>query len=291
MSHWRRKVKVDITKVDRSLFDVSDEMIHEGFRDDGVVWLRGFNANEDEFFEFVSRFTTKLVDDSRQERAAHPTHSSLFDVDHGHGSLSCHFELAPIPNRPDLIAFLCITPASIGGQTIYCDGRRVVSHLPEQTRALLRSKQVRTSFVAPPSVWRGFGQLNDVEDHDEAVELFAAKYPLTESFQYRMSANGWMQFASVKDIIAPYPGPNDPETFCMTIKANYGGMQTRFSDGEEIPDEVQQDLDFACRQSTRLLEWAPGDFALIDNLRVMHGRNHFEDSERQIYVMLGNRNF
>jgi alpha-ketoglutarate-dependent taurine dioxygenase len=53
-------------------------------------------------------------------------------------------------------------------------------------------------------------------------------------------------------------------------------------DGSAIPPDVIADLKDVTERMTVPIEWQPGQFALIDNTRILHGREAFDDPDRKI---------
>jgi len=69
---------------------------------------------------------------------------------------------------------------------------------------------------------------------------------------------------------------------------NYAAPRYRFEDGEEISQpeiEALRDLAETC---THALNWQDGDVAVLDNTRVMHGRREIIDTNRQLFIGMGN---
>ena len=61
-------------------------------------------------------------------------------------------------------------------------------------------------------------------------------------------------------------------------------QKVRLVSGRKPPDPIA-DLRAATRSVTRGIRWRAGDFALIDNNRVLHGRNQTTDPARQIVML------
>jgi hypothetical protein len=61
-----------------------------------------------------------------------------------------------------------------------------------------------------------------------------------------------------------------------------------FADGSEIPQALCIEIDLLARKITTPVHWQDEDFLMLDNTRVMHGRNAVSpDSERVIWSRFG----
>ena len=76
-----------------------------------------------------------------------------------------------------------------------------------------------------------------------------------------------------------YKKPSDGEP-----QDTFSTMVT-WEDGAEIEEDVLNDIKAATRSLTRGIKWRAGDFALIDNNRVLHGRNQTTDPERDLVML------
>jgi len=57
-------------------------------------------------------------------------------------------------------------------------------------------------------------------------------------------------------------------------------------DGSVIPADILAEVRAVSDRLTRELPWRPGEVAMIDNTRLMHGRRPFIDTRREIYVRM-----
>ena len=60
-----------------------------------------------------------------------------------------------------------------------------------------------------------------------------------------------------------------------------------FGNGEHIDEIILNTISDIAERFTTALEWEPGDVALVDNKRVMHGRNPYSgNKKREVVVCL-----
>ena len=70
---------------------------------------------------------------------------------------------------------------------------------------------------------------------------------------------------------------------------NYETPTLTLSTGEEISEQLKQDLTILAERFTHEITWQDNDLVLIDNKRVMHGRRAIggKASDRQLYIGMG----
>jgi hypothetical protein len=69
-------------------------------------------------------------------------------------------------------------------------------------------------------------------------------------------------------------------SFVLALDNPFYGMT--FEDGKPIPREVKRSVRAIAKLIALPLPWQAGDFVLVDNSRVMHGREAYKDPARSI---------
>src|SRR5437763_1481966 len=125
----------DICALDRN-------QIIEAFRESGLVWFEGFALDLDLFREFTTLFTSHFVTEYNPlER--HYVGDGTMTVQYYHEGIPLHGEMAYLPRvspqlaPPDILWFYCARPARGHGDTLVCDGAKVVEELSKATQRLL----------------------------------------------------------------------------------------------------------------------------------------------------------
>jgi hypothetical protein len=67
---------------------------------------------------------------------------------------------------------------------------------------------------------------------------------------------------------------------------NYEAPKITFSNGDDIPPSLVEEMRTLTADLTEDIDWHSGDIALIDNTRVMHGRRTIMDPGRLIFNAL-----
>jgi len=248
--------------------DQTRQEIIQLFKQHGVILFRGFNFGIKEFERFADQF-------GESEAGLHPSlQGTSRDVFVGRASLGPHAELAYTPWPPDLLWFYCERPASQRGRTTAYDGIRFLNELDPATLELFRSKKLLFSQFFTPQSWRE----RFAKTQPETIALLQSYGAAAEfkghclNTKYAVSAIQKTKFggrdAFVNSVVHAL---DDLDFYGMT-----------FEDGQPIPVEVGQSLRAIAARLEVAMPWASGDFAVLDNSRVMHGREAYEDAERSI---------
>jgi hypothetical protein len=271
--------------------------------DKGVVVLRNANCGRDDFIRLSDRVGTDFVaveegaDRGRMGggysgRDIVDGIKSLFSVtgkafSHGvplHGEL--YFQQ---PDPPHLIWFYCQRPSRSGGQTLFCDGQSLYTALPLSIRQRLLGARLVYSRRLDADVWPAFFGTDDpagVTAHCRIRNtgvLFNEDGSVTTKFlspaiRLRRGGpafiNNLLPFA-LREIHTP------DET----------RARVRLESGEPIPAAEILEIESIAASLTMALDWQAGDIAIVDNTRVLHGRNPVMDVEREIHVRISNAAF
>jgi alpha-ketoglutarate-dependent taurine dioxygenase len=235
----------------------------------GVVLFRGFNLDVDEFESFRDQFGTIGGFQPKSSRAF----SRFLGPPVKWIALGAHSELAYTPWPPDLIWLYCVQPSASRGRTTVYDGIRFLKELDSDTRDLFFSKKLLFSQSFGREKWRAFfGKTQrearaTLEPHGIAVEFknseLIAKYVVSAIKKTRYG--GHEAFVNSIDLALDYP--------------EYG---MTFEDGKPLPSKVKRSVRATAKRIALPLAWQTGDFAVVDNSRVMHGREAYKDPARDV---------
>jgi alpha-ketoglutarate-dependent taurine dioxygenase len=281
----------------RRLEDLDEASIWEGLDAHGAILFRGFDVDADGFYDFASRFNRSFLVSPFSDRKAASDSNELQTVTLGRAGLNLHFEYGSSPMRPDLLWFYCRRPAAegAGGETLLADGVSIFDRLKPETQAALRSRRVKyKNFVPTESfeamirqnkavkslvegdVVRALGTRRSFQVTEETPERVVFEFiappiaPVGEDGRMRVSQDIFADaYKSASDVDAQ-------DTFSVAVT---------WEDGAEIEQDVLQDLKAATRSLTRGIRWRAGDFAMIDNNRLLHGRNQTTDPGRDIVML------
>jgi alpha-ketoglutarate-dependent taurine dioxygenase len=238
-------------------------------------------------------------------------------VDYGGRALGPHSELAflPRPFRPDILFLHGVRQAPVGGATTVYDGQAIARQLDPATRRILAASRLRYRIPVPRQVW---SQVLEIESPQALARVSGDFRIVEGglralSIRWLLRSTSWVIGKALrKDLAAldrddPHfrlaaflAGPDaqsdsiyvDWETPALT-RSRFSGQEalatSLFSGYMRIYGRVNGWRVFRYRSLiSRLLEtveryrtpiaWGGGDVLMIDNTRMMHGRERFEDS-------------
>lgn len=235
----------------------------------GVVLFRGFDLDVGEFERFTNQFGTSAVGFQPTSSKA----SRFIGIAPKWIALGAHSELAYTPWPPDLIWFYCIQPAASRGRTMVYDGMRFLKELDSVTRDLFFSKRLLFCQTFGRKKWQTlFGKTRrevraTLESYGIAVEFKNSKVIA----KYAVRAIKKTKYGNRDAFV---------NTVVLALENKFYGMT--FEDGKPIPGKVKQSVRAIAKRIALPLPWQAGDFVLVDNSRVMHGREAYKDPARAI---------
>jgi len=269
------------------LASLSPQALLELLRDAGYLLLRGFAPDIADFANLVERVSTRVtLDPAREFRGA-----VAQKVDAGVAEIGLHCENGNTPFLPHLAWFFCERPALQGSQTTVCDGYRVWDALGPAAREAFAERDIVYTRTVDAPRWKAFvhhtiGGVKPVSQIglDDLHVLVAATPGTTVApgpgdaivYSFRTRAAHPTLFGERPAFANSILGPS----------FNYEAPRITFADGEDIGDDLLDDVRRVTAELTEDLDWMQGDIALIDNTRVMHGRRAILDPARTIYNAL-----
>lgn len=209
--------------------------------------------------------------------------------------INMHNELSYAFNWPLKIAFFCLQPAPVRGETPIADSRTVLGLLGEHTRKKFAQKGIMYVRNLTGDIGMSWQEVFQTEDR-RAVEEYCAGNGM--DFEWKA---GGLVIRWVKPAVVVHPKTGEPTWFNHGYFFNYRALDpsaqlalkkdelpynTCYGDGSEIEPDVVQEINYAYRTATRVFSWEKGDLLLLDNMLMAHGRNSYE-GERRILVAMG----
>lgn len=213
--------------------------------------------------------------------------------------ISLHNEMSYSRSSPEFIFFACITAPADRGETPIADCRNVLGRLPAGLVAEFQERRVmyqRNMFGrnSPYNSWAKAFETTDpdvVEQHCRAQDI-----------EFEWLPNDQLRTREIRDavIVHPVTGErvwfnqvnlwhftNSPMAASMAGMSQAGlPMNAFFGDGGEFDIDMLTIVRQAYAQEKRLFRWQTGDFLMLDNRLVAHGRMPFS-GPRKIVVALG----
>ena len=270
----------------------------------GFVVFRGYDVQSDQdFHRFVESFGLENFKyaDSFSNAVRHNRTDRVFTANEAPPNVEIflHHEMAQTLTFPGALFFFCEKAAESGGATPICRSDRTLKTLETQNPtfvAKLRSVGVKYRNSMPSEANHESGQGRSWKDtltvnsaHEAEEKLVALGY------QFNWLEDGGLSVQTPALAAVDHFGRGKDVFFNQIVAAAAGwtvaadDKEPRLCFGDDSPIE-RADLAGtikAAYQHTVDLKWQTGDVALLDNLKVMHGRRPFEGS-RSVLASLCN---
>ena len=280
------------------------EFINQTLRDCGGILFRGFAINTQERFESaLGPVCNKLL--NYVEGATPRNHlsnkvytSTEFPATQ---SIMLHNELNYVITWPMRIWFCCLIPSEQGGETPIADVRRVFNQI---------DPAVREEFIARKG-WmlvRNFGtgmslpwQQSFRTDSKEELEAYCR----SAQVEWEWVDDNHLRTRQVRPAVARHPETQDwvwfnhvafwhlaslapavRDSMLEVFDVNDVPYNVYYGDGTRIEDSVIKHIAEAYDKETVAFPWQTGDFLMLDNMLVAHGRKPYVGA-RKIIVAMG----
>jgi hypothetical protein len=230
--------------------------------------------------------------DERELVGGDPTTTT---VTSGSAGIPLHREASYAPASPALLMFYCERPASRGGETIVCDGVRLLAALPPHLRDFAVDAEIRWETDVPDGRWQA---MCGAADPDAALAATASWHRMLmpwETLRVDFTGRTMTIFLGTRCVV---PALFDAApAFCNSVlitgppaagdSYTERRLRLRMADGAPFPAGHLAEIARVAADLTEPLPWRAGDIAVVNNTRVMHGRRAFTDPLRRILVRMG----
>ena len=262
--------------------------IRAHLNEDGWALLRGFRPDMKAFGALVTALCRKITFDPAREQGDANTQK----VDAGTGPIGLHTENGNTPVCPDIVAFFSPVAAFEGSQTTVCDGRAVFEAMSEAGKARWHREMTVERYL-PETLWKRYlanehpAISRPEEVTREHVEQFRAAIPNQD---FDMLDDGGINYRLT---VAPVRGSvlSGGMGFANAVLGpshNYAPPRYRFGETDVVSPEEIEELRALAETCTHEINWQDGDIAVLDNTRIMHGRRAIVDTNRQLFIGMGN---
>lgn len=282
---------------DDGLLDLSRDAVLSLFRQSGAVLFRGFAPDLEGYQTFSDRFCAEFITymgGGYQRRVINAEgDQTILSVNYYLGQkqqrtfgLPLHGEMYYLDNRPEVIWFYCLRPASEEGETTVADAAQVYQALSPATRACFHQQRLKYIRSYQREDWQARFLTEDIavvqqfcRDNGMGITVNAADDSITTEYVFP----GVMQ-----------PPRHDRSVFINNLlpviwQEEHGSTTNivRWEDGSKISVDIIEEVKGVAEQCTRLVAWQPQEILMVDNTRVLHGRRAFDDKNREIYTRMG----
>lgn len=302
----------------KNLLDLNREEILLAFHRYGALIFRGFPLDESIFCTFTERFSSRfIVHASTKNRKPRENDRTIGTVDYGTHFIGPHSELAflPRPFCPDSLFFHCVTQAKTGGATTVYDGQQIAADLDQDMREFLSKSRLFYRVPVPKEAWTQVLGVNSVQELTQMKTDFRISAGGLGASCLRLVLNSTRFIVSVclgknlkelssvdrhfriaklldsstaqKDTIfieweSPILNPtlfSGQEAFVNSLFTGYTSRRGRLN-GKKVEhfQSLFKKLLKVCAQYKTPIPWSGGELIMIDNSRMMHGRESFKQS-------------
>lgn len=278
---------------ERGLMELDEGSVIELFKGHGLLHFRGFGADPEAFEEFSGRFSddfmTYMGGGYFRRTINESGDRSIMSVNYYLGrpqqatfELPIHGEMYYLDQRPVVIWFYCVEPAVEGGETSVVDGAALYAELEESTKRLFAEKRLLYIRHYEEADWKKRFQTEDLDVvrafcEEQGQRFRADEERGTVDTEYLHPATIESRWGGQTVFI---------NNILPVIWQERHGRDTnlvRLEGGDPIPAEVIEEIEEGCRRLRKLVPWERGELVMLDNTRVLHGRQSFDDDVRQIY--------
>ena len=257
------------------------------FREHGALLFRGFTGGIDAFVAFTDLFCDAYMYNtipSSRVRLDISRRHKIQTVDLGGAFFPLHAERAQSPFQADIAFFHCRQAPNAGGETTFCDGSLLLSKLPANIREYLSSKTFRYLTYSPAEELMNFLDVTDPNQLPRTLEERALD-------QVFFMNDGRFVMNYIVPALRPSKFSKGLSFANFLLFARYCLKRDDFPTsavGVKIPQSTCDEIHEIARRLTTSVEWRNDDFLMLDNTRVMHGRNPVSpDSHREIWSRFG----
>ena len=270
-----------INASNNSILDLDKESIINLYLSHGLLLFRGFEKDVETFTKFTDGLSTNFMDYAGGvfNRRVINNNPTVLSVNDFNDEIKLHGEMYYQKNIPKMLWFFCAQPASKGGATIVCDGKRFYNVLDDSLKELFSLKKLKFRAHLDKDKWIKRFKTDDLSLVEQICQ--------SNDYHLQVNEDESIDMCYVSPVI--HPGRNGEDM--IFINSLLPGMvfspeTISFDDDSDIDSETMSKLNEIAEKVTVEINWQKGDILMVDNTRIMHGRRAFEDDKRDIYVRL-----
>lgn len=278
------------------LFACHRDTIIQLFQSTGAILFRGFDVDREVFKNFTNDYSSSFMPyiGGTLPREAIDGNETLLSVTGNRAkfAIPLHGEMTYYTkSRPSLLWFYCENPPLQDGETNVCDGIAFYQQLSDAAKILFQTKKINFIRTYPDSVWQkvyqtdDFAQLKAICDENGWNVCLNSDGSITTESIYPAISNTLYgeNFAFINNILSIL----EREAKSQAKQAKQIDLiRLEDENNPPIPDSVVQEIRQIAERLTLSITWQRGDIMMIDNTRIMHGRNGFSDDQRTILMRL-----
>lgn len=283
----------------------NEAMIDEHVEKSGAVKFLGVRIDStDDFQEIVDGISSKFLqyvdgNSPRTKITGNVYTSTEYDNTQ---RITMHNELSYSKKWPSKLFLSCLIPAETGGETLLADSRRILKEMNPDIVRQVEEKGI--TYIRNLHGGQGMGpswqETFETEDKNQLED-----YCKLNGVDFSWKEDGSIRLLQKSDGIIKHPKTGEPVWFnqidqfhaCHLGEELYEAMQmmyespddypmhVRFSNGDEISEEIIKETMATIDSVTVAPKWNKNEFLIVDNVLSSHGRNPFTGDRRVILSM------
>ena len=265
----------------------------------GAILLRGFKIDGAENFnELFSTFSGQAIEYKNRTSPRDQVYNNVYTSTNHPKNQTIHMHTensySNIYNR--IIAFYCLVPVPIGGETPIADERKLLASLKKETIAEFKEKGIQYVRNTIPGIGLSWETIYQTEDKEQVAKVLKEnghnfvwvnndhlriKWTLP-AFQDHPVTGQEMWF---NHMFFGHKSLYDPSVLEYFDEEDLP-FATYYGDGSEIKPEVIEEFVNFYKEQSIIYIWEKDDFLLLDNLMFSHGRQPFK-GDRTILTAMG----
>lgn len=282
------------------------DLIESGLLERGAVLFRSFEIDQQEIFRHTVRsLPGRMLDyvDGNSPRTKLTSGVYTSTEYPPEFFISMHNELSYSEHWPARIFFCCVTAPAEGGETPLADSRAILRTMSPEVVDAFTLKGVK--YIRNLHGGRGYGPSwqSTFETQDPGV---VEDYCRSSGVHFEWKPDGGVRLWHVRPAAMAHPKTGEsvwfnqadqfhpsthPPKVYESLKAVYRGKETQmpqnatFGDDTPIEDWMLEEVRATTKREIRLFPWQQGDFLMVDNMLVCHGRMPFKGARKILVSM------
>tara|TARA_A100000171_G_C2139425_1_gene153524 strand:- start:1333 stop:2226 length:894 start_codon:yes stop_codon:yes gene_type:complete len=260
------------------LENIEKEFVLQSLGEYGLLHFKGFDTSLESFSCFIEKICSRVTNDPARKASS----KNAQKIVAGEVSMGLHLENGNAPFIPDLQFFYCKKAPQISSRTTYCDGARIIYKLPHDIRQQLEDRQIMYTRRIEKAMWKKYFSTELGRTISSVHEILPF---LPDHVKIIPKDNGDIEWRVQKYVV--YTDKlSKKKVHAHSILApsvNYEIPVVTWSDGSQIDPRIISTITRICEKETHPLDLEDGDVVVVNNHRVMHGRENILDPSRQIY--------
>ncbi len=272
----------------------------------GAILFRGFNVlSEASFEETISKVVPSKMAyiDGNSPRTSLRKGIYTSTEFPSEAFITLHNELSYAQRWPMKLYFCCIKAADEGGETPLADCRKILNTLPLDLmeRWNLKGLKYIRNLHGGSGMGVSWQQTFETDDQNVINEILE-----NERANFQWSKDGQLHIEQLREAIKTHPESGESIWFNQADQFHASGLGQELyeamrllykgdeselpqhcchRDGSSISENDLKDINDITTKLSVAVSWSEGDFLMIDNMLVSHGRMPFKGNRRILVAM------